>query len=346
MKTIRYELDAQGIATVTFDEEGSPVNTMCLAWQDDLAELTAQVVKDAPAIKGIVLQSAKSTFFAGADLKEVMRHTADDAVPGFQAIERMKKNFRTLETLGKPVVACLNGTALGGGWEVALIAHHRIAVDDAKTQFGLPEVTLGLIPGATGITKMTRLLGLMGAQPFILEGKTFGPREALDMGLVHELVSDAAQLRERALAWIAAHPQARQPWDDKAYKMPGGTPSNPKIANGLAVAPAMLRKTTRGLYPAPEAALAVMVEGALVDYDTALRIESRALAKVMTGPVARAMVSAFFFDLNAIKSGRSRPKDVPRSKPLKVGVLGAGMMGAGIAWANASRGIPTVLKDV
>ncbi|HEY0856262.1 MAG TPA: 3-hydroxyacyl-CoA dehydrogenase NAD-binding domain-containing protein [Albitalea sp.] len=346
MNTIRYELDAQGIATVTFDEQGSPVNTMCLAWQDDLAELTAQVLQDAPAIKGIVLQSAKSTFFAGADLKEVMRRTADDAVPGFQAIERMKKNFRTLETLGKPVVACLNGTALGGGWEVALIAHHRVAVDDAKTQFGLPEVTLGLIPGATGITKMTRLLGLMGAQPFILEGKTFGPREAHEMGLVHELVGDAVQLRERALAWIAANPQARQPWDDKGYKMPGGMPSNPKIANGLAVAPAMLRKTTRGLYPAPEAALAVMVEGALVDYDTALRIESRALAQVMTGPVARAMVSAFFFDLNAIKSGRSRPKDVPRSKPLKVGVLGAGMMGAGIAWANASRGIPTVLKDV
>jgi 3-hydroxyacyl-CoA dehydrogenase/enoyl-CoA hydratase/3-hydroxybutyryl-CoA epimerase len=346
MKTIRYEIDAQGIATVTFDEPGSPVNTMCTAWQEDMIALAEQVLKDAPAIKGIVLQSAKSTFFAGADLKALMRHSEADAVEGFQSVERMKKSFRVLETLGKPVVACLNGTALGGGWEVALIAHHRVAVDDAKTQFGLPEVTLGLIPGATGITKMTRLLGLMGAQPFILEGKTFGPREAHEMGLVHELVSEAAQLRERALAWIAANPQARQPWDDKAYKMPGGTPANPKIANGLAVAPAMLRKTTRGLYPAPEAALAVMVEGALVDYDTALRLESRALARVMTSAVARAMVSAFFFDLNAIKSGRSRPKDVPRSQPLKVGVLGAGMMGAGIAWANASRGIPTVLKDV
>ncbi|HJV60664.1 MAG TPA: 3-hydroxyacyl-CoA dehydrogenase NAD-binding domain-containing protein [Albitalea sp.] len=346
MKTIRYELDAQGIASVTFDEPGSPVNTMCTAWQEDLGELVGQVAKDAAAIKGIVLQSAKTSFFAGADLKGLMRGSEADAARSFEWVERMKKHMRTIETLGKPVVACLNGTALGGGWEVALMAHHRVALDDAKIQFGLPEVTLGLIPGASGITKMTRLLGLMGAQPYLLEGKTFDPQEAHRLGLVHELVSDAGKLRERALAWIAAHPQARQPWDEKDYKMPGGTPASPKIAAGLAVAPAMLRKTTRGLYPAPEAALSAMVEGALVDFDTALRIESRYLARIMTGPVARAMTSAFFFDLNAIKSGRSRPKDVPRSRPLKVGVLGAGMMGAGIAWANASRGIATVLKDV
>lgn len=346
MKTIRYQLDAQGIATVTFDEPGSPVNTMCADWQEDLSALATRVVADAERIRGIVLASAKSTFFAGADLKGVMRLTEADAPRCFEEVERLKKNFRTLERLGKPIVACLNGSALGGGWEVALVAHHRIALADEKIQFGLPEVTLGLIPGASGITKMTRLLGLMGAQPFILEGKTFGPAQATELGLVHELVADASQLRGRALAWIAEHPSAQQPWDDKAYKMPGGGPSNPKIASGLAVAPAMLRKTTRGLYPAPEAALAVMVEGASVDFDTALRIESRYLARLMTGRNARAMIGAFFFDLNAIKSGRSRPRDVPRGKPAKVGVLGAGMMGAGIAWANASRGIPTVLKDV
>jgi 3-hydroxyacyl-CoA dehydrogenase/enoyl-CoA hydratase/3-hydroxybutyryl-CoA epimerase len=346
MQTIRYELDQNGIANVTFDEPGSSVNTMCLAWQEDLGELVEQIVRDTPAIKGIVLQSAKTSFFAGADLKGLMRTTEADAAQSFEWIQRMKKHFRTLETLGKPVVACLNGTALGGGWEVALIAHHRIAVDEPTAQFGLPEVTLGLIPGASGITKMTRLLGLMAAQPYVIEGKTFGAREAHRLGLVHELVADASQLRERALAWIAEHPQASQPWDDKAYMIPGGTPSNPKIAAALSVAPAMLRKTTRGLYPAPEAAMAAMVEGAMVDYDTALRIESRHLAKVATGAIARAMVSAFFFDLNAIKSGRTRPRDVPRSKPAKVGVLGAGMMGAGIAWANASRGIATVLKDV
>ncbi len=345
MKTIRYAL-ADGIATITFDEAGSPVNTMCQQWQSDLTAVTQQVLQDKAAIRGIVLASAKSTFFAGADLKATMRLQASDAPKVFQEVEQTKKNFRTLETLGKPVVSCINGAALGGGWEVALIGHHRIAVDDRKIQLGLPEITLGLIPGATGITKMTRLLGLMAAQPYILEARLFGPREALEMGLVHELVASADLLQARALAWIAEHPQAHHPWDDKAYKMPGGTPSSPKIAMGLPVAPAMLLKKTRGLYPAPEAALAAMVEGAQVDYDTATRIESRYLAKLMVGPVARNMINTFFFNMNAIKSGQSRPKDVPRSKPSKVGILGAGMMGAGIAYSQASRGIATVLKDV
>ncbi|MDO5626566.1 MAG: 3-hydroxyacyl-CoA dehydrogenase NAD-binding domain-containing protein, partial [Pseudomonadota bacterium] len=346
MKTLRYELDDAGIATLTFDEENSPVNTMCLQWQDDLSAATAQVVQDRARIKGIVLASAKTTFFAGADLKGVMRMTEADAPRVFAEIECVKRNFRTLETLGVPVVSCINGSALGGGWEVALIGHHRIAVDDARIQLGLPEVTLGLIPGASGITKMTRLLGLLGAQPYVLEARLFNPAEALALGLVHELVPAAALLRERALAWIAAHPTAQHPWDAKDYRMPGGTPSSPKIAAALVVAPAMLKTRTRGLYPAPHAALAAMVEGAQVDFDTALRIESRYLASLMTSPVAKNMVSAFFFNLNAIKSGQSRPRDVPTYKPQKVGILGAGMMGAGIAWAQASRRIPTVLKDV
>ena len=349
MKTIQYEL-AGGIATLTFDEPGSPVNTMCAQWQADLNEATAQVLKEKDAIKGILLASNKSTFFAGADLKAVMRLQATDAPRVFEEVERMKKNFRTLETLGKPVVSCLNGSALGGGWEVALIAHYRVAVDSPKIQFGLPEVTLGLIPGASGITKMTRLLGLMGAQPYILEGKLLSPREALELGLVHELVPDASALREAALAWIAKHTSsaapAHQPWDDKNYKMPGGTPANPKIAAALSVAPAMLRQKTRGLYPAPEYALSAMVEGAQVDFDTALRIESRYLARLAVGPVAKNMINTFFFDMNAIKSARSRPKDVPHYTLGKVGLLGAGMMGGGIAYAQASRGVQTVLKDV
>jgi len=345
MNTIRYELQ-DGIATLTFDEPGSPVNTMCAQWQQDLTEVTARVVAEQAQIRGIVLASAKSTFFAGADLKATMRLRQADASAVYAGIEQTKKNFRTLETLGLPVVTCLNGAALGGGWELALVGHHRIAIDNPKIQLGLPEVTLGLIPGATGITKMTRLLGLMGAQPYVLEGKLFNPRQALDLGLVHELVPDANALRAAALAWIATHPKAQQPWDAKDYKMPGGTPSNPKIAGMLSVAPAVLKQKTRGLYPAPEAALAVMVEGALVDYDTALRIESRYLAEIIVSPVARNMINTFFFNMNAIKSGSSRPAGVAKYKPQKVGVLGAGMMGSGIAYAQASRGIATVLKDV
>jgi 3-hydroxyacyl-CoA dehydrogenase/enoyl-CoA hydratase/3-hydroxybutyryl-CoA epimerase len=349
MKTIRYELK-DGIATITFDEEGSPVNTMCLQWQDDLGAATAQVVKDKDAIRGILLASAKTTFFAGADLKGTMRLQPSDAPRVFEEIERIKKNFRTLETLGKPVASLLNGSALGGGWEVALVGHYRVAVDDPKIQFGLPEVTLGLIPGGTGITKMTRLLGLMGAHPYIIESKLASPREALELGLVHELVPDAAQLRGAALAWIDKHASgaapAHHPWDDKNYRMPGGSPSSPSVAGALSVAPAMLRQKTRGLYPAPEYALSAMVEGAQVDYDTATRIESRYLARLIVSPIAKNMINTFFFDMNAIKSARSRPKDIPRFKPKKVGILGAGMMGGGIAYAQASRGVATVLKDV
>ncbi|MBP8862547.1 MAG: enoyl-CoA hydratase/isomerase family protein, partial [Ottowia sp.] len=355
LKTLRYAL-TDGIASITFDEENSPVNTMCLQWQDDLQTVTNQVVKDKDAIRGIVLASAKKTFFAGADLKGVMRMTGADAPKVFAEIERIKKNFRTLETLGKPVVSCLNGAALGGGWEVALVGHHRIAVNDPKIQFGLPEVTIGLMPGGGGITKMTRLLGLMGAQPYVLESKLFNPIEAQQMGLVHQLVDSADELMPAARAWIESvqgnADASMHPWDRKDYKMPGGTPSNPKIAGGLVVAPAMLKTKTRGLYPAPHATLAAMVEGAQVDFDTAMRIESRYLAGLMTSPVAKNMINTFFFNLNAIKSGQSRPDPSTGSgrtgkfKPQKVGILGAGMMGAGIAYAQASRGIATVLKDV
>jgi 3-hydroxyacyl-CoA dehydrogenase/enoyl-CoA hydratase/3-hydroxybutyryl-CoA epimerase len=345
LKTIRYEL-ADGIATITFDEPGSPVNTMCEDWQRDFTEVTQQVLKDKDKIRGVLLASAKTTFFAGADLKGVMRFKAEDGPRFFREIEQIKKNMRILETLGKPVVACINGTALGGGFEIALAAHGRIAVADAKIQLGFPEVTLGLIPGAGGITKLTRLLGLLAAQPYLMEGRLFGPAQALELGLVHELVDDASQLRAAALAWIDTNPAPQQPWDHKDYKLPGGSLAAIKAGGMLSVAPAMLKKTTRGNYPAPEAALAAMVEGLSVDYDTALRIESRYLAQLALGQVTKNMVNTFFFNMNAIRSGQSRPKGVPRYKPARVGLLGAGMMGAGIAYAQASRGLATVLKDV
>ena len=212
-KTIRYELSADGIATITFDEPGSPVNTMTLAWQNDLADAADMLDRDKAQIKGVLLASAKTTFFAGADLKGVLKLTADDAKTGFTRIEAMKRSFRRIETLGLPVVALLNGAALGGGWEVALVAHARFAIDDKRIQFGTPEVSLGLMPGATGITKTVRLLGLMAANPLLLEGKLFNPREGLELGLVDGLALDAADLRAQALAWIGGNPDAMQPWD-------------------------------------------------------------------------------------------------------------------------------------
>ena len=349
LHTLNYALQ-DGIATLTFDEQGSPVNTMCAQWQNDLATVTDQVVADKAQLKGIVLASAKTTFFAGADLKAVMRSTAQDGVRVFEEIERVKRCFRTLETLGVPVVTCLNGTALGGGLELAFVGHHRIAVNNPKIQLGFPEVNLGLIPGAGGITKMTRILGLLGAQPYVLECKLFNPQEALKLGVVHELVDSTDALKDRALAYIhqaqGQAEMAQQVWDRKGYKMPGGSPASPSLAGMLSVAPAVLKQKTRGLYPAPEAALAAMVEGALVDFDTAMRIETRYLATLLTSQVARNMINTFFFNMNGIKDGHSRPAQVPKYKPQKVGILGAGMMGSGIAYAQASRGIATVLKDV
>ncbi|MEO8080042.1 MAG: 3-hydroxyacyl-CoA dehydrogenase NAD-binding domain-containing protein [Caldimonas sp.] len=355
MTTIRYTLDAEpgdapgdgrAIATLVFDAPGSPVNTMTPEWQQDLAAAAARLDADKARIRGVILASAKKTFFAGAALKSLMTLKAEDAAPGFAGIEAMKASFRRIETLGRPVVAVLAGSALGGGWEVALIAHARFAVDDPSIRFGTPEVTLGLIPGATGITKTVRKLGLVAAQPYLLEGRLFDPREAATLGWIDGFGASAEVLRADAVAWIDAHPDAVQPWDSRDYRMPGGTPSNPKVAAALAVAPAMLLQKTRGLYPAAEAILATMVEGAHVDYDTATRIESRRLAKVMVGQTAKNMISAFFFDLNALRSGQSRPQGFVKWRPAKVGVIGAGMMGAGIAHANAARGIACVLEDV
>ncbi len=344
--TVNYSLDEDGIAHVIFDEPGSPVNTMKPEWQADMLALADQLHTDNDRLKGVIFSSAKTTFFAGADLKGVSKLKEQDAALAFHSLEKLKHAFRRIETLGKPVVAILNGAALGGGWELALVAHARFALHHPNILFGLPEVTLGLIPGATGITKMTRLLGLMAAQPYLMEGKLFNPQQALALGLVQGLGTTIDELRTLALDFIRSHPQASQAWDVKGFKMPGGSVNSPALAAGLAVAPAMLFHKAHGLYPAAQAILETMVEGAQVDYDTATRIETRKLARVMVGQTTKNMVNAFFFNLNAIKSGKSRPTGFAPWKPARVGILGAGMMGAGIAYANAIKGIPCVLKDV
>jgi len=344
--TVNYSLDEDGIAHVIFDEPGSPVNTMKPEWQADMLALADQLHTDNDRLKGVIFSSAKTTFFAGADLKGVSKLKEQDAALAFHSLEKLKHAFRRIETLGKPVVAILNGAALGGGWELALVAHARFALHHPSILFGLPEVTLGLIPGATGITKMTRLLGLMAAQPYLMEGKLFNPQQALALGLVQGLGTTIDELRTLALDFIRSHPQASQAWDVKGFKMPGGSVNSPALAAGLAVAPAMLFHKAHGLYPAAQAILETMVEGAQVDYDTATRIETRKLARVMVGQTTKNMVNAFFFNLNAIKSGKSRPTGFAPWKPARVGILGAGMMGAGIAYANAIKGIPCVLKDV
>jgi len=342
---IRFEKDSENIVTVTFDAPGAPVNTMTEAWEAAFAATVERLAREKASIKGVILASAKKTFFAGAELKDVLAFGPDDGPKVFRWLESVKKQMRALETLGIPVVAALEGTALGGGWEIALTAHCRIVLDDASIQLGLPEVTLGLLPGAGGVTKTVRLLGLQAAFPYLVEGKTLRPREAAALGLIQGIAANREELFKMAREWIVAHPSPKQPWDEDNYRMPGGGPSSTKVSQMLAIAPAMVIERTRGLYPAPKAIMSAMVEGAYVDFDTAMRIESRYLARLAVGGVAKNLIS-LFFNRNAIRSGASRPKDVAKWKASKVGILGAGMMGGGIAWANMNRGVSCVLKDV
>ena len=345
MSAIQYEKNADNIVILTLDSPNQSANTMNADFRVALEDIVSKLQADAE-ISGIIFRSAKKTFFAGGDLDELIQAEPDHATTFFNMIEEMKAKLRYIETRGIPVVAALNGTALGGGWELALGCHHRIALNDAKTKFGLPEVTLGLLPGGGGVVRMVRLLGLQNAFPFLMEGKQFGVDKAKSLGLIHDTAENEQELLDKAIAWVKANPISQQPFDVKGYKIPGGDPKTPAVAQMLAIAPAMLRDKTKGCYPAPEAIMAAAVEGAQVDVDTALSIESRYFTYLATGQISKNMIGTFWHGLNAIKSGASRPKDIAKWKATKVGVLGAGMMGAGIAYVTASKGIQVVLKDV
>ncbi|SDY52831.1 3-hydroxyacyl-CoA dehydrogenase NAD-binding domain-containing protein [Acinetobacter kyonggiensis] len=345
MSAIQYEKNADNIVILTLDSPNQSANTMNADFRVALEDSVSKLQADAE-ISGIIFRSAKKTFFAGGDLDELIQAEPDHATTFFNMIEEMKAKLRYIETRGIPVVAALNGTALGGGWELALGCHYRIALNDVKAKFGLPEVTLGLLPGGGGVVRMVRLLGLQNAFPFLMEGKQFGVDKAKSLGLIHDTAESEQELLDKAIAWIKANPISQQPFDVKGYKIPGGDPKTPAVAQMLAIAPAMLRDKTKGCYPAPEAIMAAAVEGAQVDVDTALTIESRYFTYLATSQISKNMIGTFWHGLNAIKSGASRPKDITKWKATKVGVLGAGMMGAGIAYATASKGIQVVLKDV
>ena len=345
MSAIQYEKNADGIVILTLDSPNQSANTMNGDFRVALENIVSKL-KSETDMTGIIFRSAKKTFFAGGDLDELIEARPEDATPFFEMIQKMKAEFRYIETAGVPVVAALNGTALGGGWEIALGCHARIALNDPKAKFGLPEVTLGLLPGGGGIVRMVRLLGLQNAFPFLMEGKQFGVDKAKSLGLIQDTAETVDELMSKAIAWVKANPKSQQAFDVKGYKIPGGDPKTPAVAQVLAIAPAMLRDKTKGCYPAPEAIMAAAVEGAQVDVDTALTIESRYFTYLATGQVAKNMIGTFWHGLNAIKAGASRPKDIAKWQATKVGVLGAGMMGAGIAYSTASKGIAVVLKDV
>ena len=347
--TIHWDKDADGIVTLTLDDPTGSANVMNEHYQESMHKAVERLVAEKDSITGVVITSGKKTFFAGGDLKGIIAITPENAGEAFATVENVKRDLRGLETLGVPVVAAINGAALGGGLEIALACHRRIAADVKGSQIGLPEATLGLLPGGGGVTRTVRMLGIQNAFVNVLsQGTRFNPKKAKDAGLVDELVGSADEVVPAAKAWIKANPEAHTPpWDAKGYKMPGGTPSSPALAAILPSFPSLLRTQLKGAnMPAPRAILAAAVEGAQVDFDTASRIESRYFTELATGHVAKNMIQAFFFDMQAINAGGSRPEGIGKTPITKIGVLGAGMMGAGIAYVSAKAGFDVVLKDV
>ena len=350
--TIRYDRDSDGVVVLTLDDPGQSANTMNADYLASMEQAVDRLESESDEIAGVILTSAKKTFFAGGDLGDILSIPADGADLAVATVERAKAPLRRLETLGKPVVAAIAGAALGGGLEIALATHRRIVVDSPAVQLGLPEVGLGLLPGGGGIVRTVRMLGVSTAlMEVLLEGKRLRPGKALELGLVDELVAGPDDLLPAAKAWISANADdpaaATQPWDRKGYRMPGGTPSSPALGANLPAFPALLRKQLKGApYPAPVAILSAAVEGAGVDFETAQKIEARYFAGLATGQTAKNMIRAFFFDLQRANGLAKAHGSAEREPIAKVTVLGAGMMGAAIAYVCAKAGMEVVLKDI
>ena len=350
VETIRYDFQDDSVVVLTLDDPDQSANTMNAAFMASLRRTMDRLERAVAAgdVTGVIVTSAKRTFFAGGDLPTMIAARPEDAATWTRELDALKHDLRRLERLGVPVVAAVNGAALGGGLEIALACHHRIALDTPGSKIGFPEVGLGLLPGAGGVTRSVRMFGLQKAlTDILLTGRQFSPAQALEVGLVDAVVSRPEELASAARAWIARHPKSVAPWDVKGFKIPGGTPSSPAFAANLPAFPANLRKQTKGSpMPAPGAIMSAAVEGAQVDVDTALAIETRYLVSLLVGQTAKNMMKAFFFDLNAVNGGASRPEGNEPWKATKAAVVGAGMMGAGIAYECARAGMAVVLKDV
>ena len=337
-----YQRDDAGIVTLVLDLPGARMNVWNQTLAADFEQAVTRFLDDDEA-RAAIVTSAKDSFMAGADLDEIFN--AADAAAAEQASSAFKALLRRLETGGRPVAAAINGTALGGGLELALACHYRVALDAPGTRLGLPEVKLGLLPGGGGTQRLPRLIGIQAALPLLLEGRDVGAAQALKAGIVDELASSRDELLEKARAWVLSdRAHTEQPWDRRGFQWPGGDAKDPRQSDTWTVAPNMLRPKTHGNYPAPVNILSCVYEGGLVDFDTGCDIESRYFANCAVSPQARNMITALWYQLNDVKKGRSRPAvgDVPPVR--RLGVLGPGMMGSGIAYVSAKVGIDVVLK--
>ncbi|MBX9586448.1 MAG: enoyl-CoA hydratase/isomerase family protein [Gammaproteobacteria bacterium] len=345
MTGIRYTKDSDDIVTLQFDLHGS-VNKIDLVFIEEFGKALDQLEKEDNTIKGVIITSAKDSFIAGADLKAILSLTKKMAADFLYVISLFKSLLRRLEKLSIPVVAAINGSALGGGIEFTLACHHRIAINAPSIQLGLPEITLGLAPGGGGIVRLIHLLGAEYAIPYILSGCILSPPEALKKGLINELANDRKELMQKAKAWIQNNPHAQQPWDMPDHKIPGGDMRNPKMVQWIAATTASIVKKTCGGNLAIQEILYVASQVLSIHFDAAQRVESRSLVKLALTQEAKNKINTLFLQLNEINNGKSRPKNIPHFSFEKIGILGAGMMGRGIALVCAKKGINVILKDI
>ncbi len=352
MENFTIDIDSDGIALLTWDMPGRSMNVLSTSSMGDIREWVKTVAED-DNVKGAVLTSGKPAFCAGADLDQMESSASGEGAPKseedrvrglYEANLRFNMLLRTLETCGKPIIAAINGTALGGGLEVTLACHHRIASDNPKTQIGLPEAKVGLLPGGGGTQRLPRLIGIANALPLILQGKSLNPTKAQEQGIVHKVVASEDLVAE-AKRWILEEGDAVQPWDKKGYKVPGGGPYDKGTSSVFVMGNAMLRKQTNGNYPAQLFIMRCVYEGIQVPIDAGIRIEARYFTKLLMHPTSKNMIRSLFLSTQELSKGARRPKDIAPAPVKKLGILGAGMMGAGIAYVSAKAGIEVVLLD-
>jgi 3-hydroxyacyl-CoA dehydrogenase/enoyl-CoA hydratase/3-hydroxybutyryl-CoA epimerase len=352
LTNFKWDQDADGIVTLTWDVPGRSMNVLTTAGISELERAAGRVASDA-SVTGLIITSGKSTgFCAGAALDEMEGNAAgtkavseQDAIAArYSGVMRFHQAMRKLETCGKPVAAAINGLALGGGLEVTLACHYRVVSDNPKVQLGLPEAKVGLLPGGGGTQRLPRLIGAMQALPLILQGQNVDPQKALAMKLVHA-VAPANDLVANAKAWIKSKPDASQPWDKKDFKIPGGGPFSAGGSQVFTMGNAMLRKESYGNYPAQRFIMSCVYEGIQVPIDAGLRIEARYFTKLLMDPTSRNMIRSLFLSMQDLGKGARRPQNEPKTDVKTLGVLGAGVMGAGIAYVSAVAGIDVVLID-